>query len=409
MKRLDPNAILRSEGSDALRALNDAAEHYEPGQDDPRLGAARERAHQNRQPSMRYVPLVPLDGIQFAGEATPRNWHVESWIPAFDVSLLGGDGGTGKTQLGIQLAYASAADWTWLDMKVRQCKVIYYTAEESKDELHFRLEQITRQIQGNSLKKGDVTFFSVADADAELATFDAAGNMRPTQRFHDLVRQIKRLEAGLLILDAAADVFGGKEVDRRQVRAFVRLLRAVAIEHKCTIVLLAHPSVDGMKTGRGYSGSTHWNNAVRSRMYFTTPTKGDGGEELDPDLRILSLVKANRARKGQKISLRWKDGVFAVEAASTATIIERLEVNAVFLELLQKYNARPERVTISPCKTYAPTVFERDDDARGIKSKRFESAMRSLLDKRLIEVVEYGPPSHRRSYLRAVDGSENAT
>ena len=56
------------------------------------------------------------------------------------------------------------------------------------------------------------------------------------------------------------------------------------------VIILAHPSVDGIKTGRGYSGSTHWNNAVRSRLYFTTgpQTKDEeAGPPSDPDTRLL--------------------------------------------------------------------------------------------------------------------------
>jgi len=75
-------------------------------------------------------------------------------------------------------------------------------------------------------------------------------------------------------------------------------------------VLVAHPSVDGIKTGRGYSGSTHWNNAVRSRLTFTSPQKTDENQDFGLDLRVLELSKSNRARRGAQIHVTWFDGRF---------------------------------------------------------------------------------------------------
>ena len=62
----------------------------------------------------------------------------------------------------------------------------------------------------------------------------------------------------LIIIDPAADVFAGKEIDRVQVRQFITLLRAIAITADCAVILAAHPSVSGMREGTGLSGSTAW-------------------------------------------------------------------------------------------------------------------------------------------------------
>ena len=69
---------------------------------------------------------------------------------------------------------------------------------------------------------------------------------------------------------------------------------------KAAVLFIAHPSVDGIKTGRGYSGSTHWNNSVRSRLYFTDGTSADSEGPPNPDLRVIELAKSNRARRGEK-------------------------------------------------------------------------------------------------------------
>ncbi|MHC3128234.1 hypothetical protein OB03_13545, partial [Brevundimonas sp. GN22] len=72
---------------------------------------------------------------------------------------------------------------------------------------------------------------------------------------HALVARVNEVGANLLVLDYAAAIFGGNELDRAQVSEFMRLLNAVAKENDIAILLLGHPSMEGMKGGRGTSGS----------------------------------------------------------------------------------------------------------------------------------------------------------
>jgi hypothetical protein len=47
------------------------------------------------------------------------------------------------------------------------------------------------------------------------------------------------------------------------------LMRQLARKTKAAVLLLQHPNQAGMKEGTGTSGSGHWNNAARSRLYFS--------------------------------------------------------------------------------------------------------------------------------------------
>ena len=50
-------------------------------------------------------PLIAHDAdVLLATPVPERRWHVGEWLPAADVTLLGADGGEGKTTLAIQLA-----------------------------------------------------------------------------------------------------------------------------------------------------------------------------------------------------------------------------------------------------------------------------------------------------------------
>jgi hypothetical protein len=76
----------------------------------------------------------------------------------------------------------------------------------------------------------------------------------------------------------------GNENDRAQARQFIGMLRGLAIRHECAVLLLSHPSVAGIASGGGSSGSTAWNNSVRSRLYLSRVV-GNDGFEANPDAR----------------------------------------------------------------------------------------------------------------------------
>jgi hypothetical protein len=337
-----------------------------------------------------------------AQPSTRARWLVDGWMPADDVSLLGADGGTGKTTLALQLGHALQIGWShWLGLPIVAGPALYFSAEESVVELHRRLGEIADRVAGPASAPHRFGLISYADKDAVLARFDRDGTIRPTPLFAELGQLVRERAARLLVLDAAADVFGGNENDRGQVRSFVRLLRGLALDCNCAVLLLAHPSVDGMKSGRGYSGSTHWNNAVRSRMYFTAAATPEGGES-ETDLRTLTLEKSNRSRKGQKIWLRWADGAFAVQSAKSGSdVMAVAHAKRVFMDLLAKFTASGRRVGPNPGPNYAPAQFAKEDDANGLGKEILGKAMSSLFDEGRLRADEQGPSSRRYRYLVA--------
>jgi RecA-family ATPase len=267
------------------------------------------------------APLVSTNLWHMLKSPAPlRSWHIQDWMPGDDVTGLFGDGGEGKTQLCMQLAYCTATGMPWLGLDVRPGPVLYFSAEEPNGELHFRGAQIAAGIVvPPEAHRHPVEMISRAREDALLCTFTKEGRIQPTPLFNELERMAGEMEPALIILDAAADIYGGEENDRAQVRAFISMLRRLALDLGCAILLVGHPSRDGMRSGLGYSGSTAWHNSMRARWYFTTP-KGEGGEELDQSLRQLSLEKSNRGRRGQKITGRWNDGWFGIEYADEGRI-----------------------------------------------------------------------------------------
>jgi RecA-family ATPase len=334
-----------------------------------------------------------------ATPAPPRRWLVERFIPAAEVTMLGGDGGTGKTTLGLQLCAACIGGGDWIGLTVNRCNVLYVSAEDPEDEIHFRLEQITGHLTISTEELRGFKLIDLAGKDATIATFEKNGLIKPTPLFNDINRAAREHNAGCIIFDAVADFFGGNENERREVRAFIGLLRGLAIELNAAVIIIAHPSVDGIKTGRGYSGSTHWNNSVRSRLYFTEPEKEDGAPPI-PDLRMIELAKSNRARRGEQINVMWMDGCFVrVTPGAVENLTNAAQAEELFLRLLSKRNKQGMHVSPHRSASYAPTELAKDPGSKGFGKTALERAMHRLLDKGKIRVTSYGPPSRRTQRL----------
>jgi len=333
----------------------------------------------------------------------PRDWHMEGWIPGRTVTLLSGDGGVGKSTLALQLAVSTAAARPWLGSTPKPGPVIYVSAEDDQDELHRRLDEICTGHGIGLDSLADLHLWDLTNDDATMAVEGRDGGIEPTDRWATLVGLAGELNPVLIILDSLADIYGGNENIRPQVRQFVALLRRLAIKEGLAVLVLAHPSNHGIGTGSGVSGSTAWNNSVRSRIYFTRPS----GDDVDPDLRLLSQKKSNYSRAQADLRLRRQMGGFALEDGGRASgpldvAIERRRIDALFLHLLDAYTAQGRTVSDRPGANFAPAVFAKDGLARGCTKAGFTVAMNRLMHAGEVRVEQVGRPSRPlRQVVRA--------
>lgn len=357
-----------------------------------------------------YGPALPTPALIGAFTAADlhdklppaRVWHVVDLIPARTVSLLGGDGGVGKSILGLQLAFATAAGLPWIGQHVRQGRALHLSAEDDRDELHRRTDAISK-FYGTPLDQAPgLTMWSLADEDAVLVTGHSGEALQPTARWEELRRYIELDRPALIIFDSLADVYGGNENERAQVRQFVRLLRGLVMPFDGAVVLLGHPSLTGLSTGSGLSGSTAWNNSVRSRMFMSAPVAEDGGAS-EPNLRTLAVKKANYAQAGAELRLRYVAGAFANDDVEEGSAIDRQvlldRIDSQFLQLLDAYEADERVVSDRTGRNYAPFLFAADPRARGTNKTGFEAAMNRLFAAHRIRVAIIGRGKHERRTL----------
>jgi RecA-family ATPase len=337
----------------------------------------------------------------------PRLWHVPELIPAHTVTTLNGDGGTGKSLIALQLAVATALGARWLGNNVQQGCCLFLTAEDDLDEVHRRLHDICSSDGVDLSSLGNLLIAPLAGEDALLAIPDPrkGGVLQATALFARVERAVMHHQPRLVVLDTLADLFGGDEVNRAQARQFIGMLRGLALHHSTTVLLLAHPSLAGMSSGTGSSGSTAWNNSVRSRLYLRRIVTTDDKMpiEADPDIRSLSTMKSNYGRTGGEIIVRWRDGRFVPDLPEPETPLSasaaKNRAERVFKELLRAYLVAGRNVSCNPSSTYAPSIFCKDGRAEGVTRRGFTDAMNNLFARGEIESVQFGPASKGRTRI----------
>ena len=355
------------------------------------------------------APPAPFTADALASQQVPpRNWQVPGLIPGTTVTTIDGDGGTGKSTLGLQLGVATVLGKDWLNRKVRKGRVFYVSAEDDQDELHRRLNDMCVHFDCGLEDLGDLKLWPLDDITELVALDEQSREFGPTSLWTELERILDDWQPFLIVLDSRADVYGGDEVNRRQVRRFVSMLRQLARSLNAAVVMLSHPSLTGMSSGSGSSGSTAWNNSVRSRLYLSKPALKEDGDH-DPDLRLLSLKKANYGPETADMHLYRKAGVFVTKEGATTTPLdrtaERNRIDELFLQILGVMTERGQTISPSAGANYAPAIFAKETLAGEVRKAAFSAAMSRLFDAKKIRIEIGGPPSRPRKQLVAVSTS----
>lgn len=259
-----------------------------------------------------FQPFSPADKWESA-QAPRLDWVVEGAFLRGSVAILSGDGGLGKSLLMQQLMTAACAGQSWLGMRTDQCRSLGVFCEDDPDELHRRQESINWHYGLKMAQLEGMLLESRPGRDSVLMDFPRWGaDGKKTVMMDQLSYKAKEHKAKIVVLDTVADVFSGNEIDRNQPRTFIRALRKLALEIQGVVILTQHPSVEGMASGSGRSGSTGWNNSVRSRLYLTMP-KRKPDDDSPTNERLLRTMKNNYSKFGGKIPIKWDRGVFVLK------------------------------------------------------------------------------------------------
>lgn len=250
---------------------------------------------------------------EYRGDTPEREWVVKDWIPKGEITSIYGGGSVGKSLLSLQLAIGVGTGGKWLGLDCAKMPVLYVACEDDDQELHLRRDNILAGteylFEREKILESPVYLWSRVGRENDIAV-EKDSDVVPGRFLPVLEGELGKLvesqgKTGVfLILDTVSDVYLGSENVREKVNKFVKtILGKLRLDHNVTILLLAHPSRTGQNTGDILSGSTAWDNAVRSRIIAVR-------HETMEDCITVTRAKSNYARVGDKVVLRYESGRF---------------------------------------------------------------------------------------------------
>lgn len=257
------------------------------------------------------VPLLKPVSVAdvWTNVAPPPEFAWDGYLPHGEVSLFGAHGGTGKSTVALMLAVAVATGRPLFGVPTVPAPAIFVSLEDGANIVRHRLAGICRAWGINPHTLGGRLHIVDGTENPELFSADNRGAGQVTEAYLELAQMAQMAHPGLIVVDNASDAFGGDEINRRQVRGFMRALGQVARLTDCAVCLLAHVDkgtsrgVDARNTEsrntEGYSGSTAWHNSARSRLFMARAKDG---------LLTLEHQKSNHAKLREPITLVWPDG-----------------------------------------------------------------------------------------------------
>src|SRR5215471_17905837 len=207
-------------------------------------------------------------GQLLAGVPEPTQWIVDGWISEGASVLLGAHGGTGKSLLALQLAACLAAGRRFLGLATHMQRVGFYSAEDPKARVQWRLHRMCNKLGIPALAIADQLYLvDQTRLPAELMGRDRHGAFGFAPMFAALESAIRDYSIEVLIVDSASDAFGGNEIVRAEVRRYITEVQRMLPEYGAVVhaVHVDKAFARGSANGQGYSGSTAWHNSVRQR------------------------------------------------------------------------------------------------------------------------------------------------
>lgn len=192
-------------------------------------------------------PLEVLTAYDALQPQPPIDWICENVLEAASVTVLVGDGGTGKTWAALDLAANVALGRAWMGRAVTGGPVLMVDEESGRRRILRRMGKVLRAVNGNA---------STPLHCVSLNRFD----LRDAPSANQLAGLIIQLQARLVIIDALADIMPGADENAvRDVLPAMQALRQIAELTGAALVVIHHTNKSD-----GYRGSTAIKGAVEN-------------------------------------------------------------------------------------------------------------------------------------------------
>ncbi len=255
---------------------------------------------------------APLEGRELDEvdwEPAGDEWLIDNWLPIGTVTLMHGSGSAGKSALALQLACAIAGDgehdrWPVGEHGLRvtgeAAHVVLATFEDSADFIQRRRRALIKRGYEPATREslcGRVHVTDMSD-EGELWTpgkYSSAADATVVN-LDRLAEYAAGWAAKLIVIDPLYCSWGGNEIDRAHVGAFVKRLRVMADELQAAVLLVSHPAKgsaggDHATAGEYPSGSSTWFDGPRAVWRLARePMPGPDGKVNADDVKVLALT-----------------------------------------------------------------------------------------------------------------------
>jgi RecA-family ATPase len=368
------------------------------------VSTAREKYHQPQEQEAHAAPLPRMAWVDMSNwdnkPIPEREWAILDRSPANQAGLYSGHGGTGKSYTELLKNGAHVLGRDWYGTMPELGPAFYIGAEDEEAEIHRRLAAVAAhyKVTFKDLVDGGLWVRCLLGEDATLcAATGKSGKVEVTKLYRQLHEAAGDIKPKNISIDTLSRAFAGNEIDRVEVYGFAMHMQALAMLAGGSVTVLSHPSLAGINSGSGISGSTAWHNAFRFRHYLKG-VKDDGEEDDNSDLRELTFLKNQYGTLGEKVTLKYQDGLFLpLPGISTLDKTGRTaKVDEVFLDILRRWGAQGRNASEKKtAHSYAPSAFALEQEAKkhSIRKGDLEAAMRRLFAANKICVEPYGKPS----------------
>jgi hypothetical protein len=294
-------------------------------------------------PRPRYVVRTAADAL---APQPPIKYILKPLIIPGSVNVWHGHAGSGKTYCLISLGVCVARNLDWVGFKVSPCKVLIIDEESGERRLNWRLGEVLRGEECGP--DTPISFVSLA-----AFKMDDGGDAAILQAL------IEAEGAGLVIIDALADITDGDENSKQDVQPVFNALRKIAEATNAAIVVIHHSGKNGE-----YRGSS----AIKGAVDTMVLVESENGKNV-----INFTVEKNR--DGEPLEwagvATWIDDRFTLRPSGMKEKLEHFtKAEHYVLGYLEEHGASAIPVITAAADTCSPN------------SARF--AVYSLADKRKI-------------------------
>jgi len=259
---------------------------------------ANSKIHDSQPYSSReMMKISPMFGYE---DPPPMRWVVDGIIPYNYVTILGGDGGTGKSFLALELMHAVATGSPFLGQPVEETNVLY---------VDFELQEEDQRRRWNRLLKGKGIDQHAESIKDRVYFIKPQVSLSAGKLTEELIKAVEEYNAGLVIIDSLTIGLGGdatnQEVITKVMQSLDRLSTVVALDH------LTHNQRRSNLADASVYGSVMKRNGARSMLILG---KAEGGG---------IVLRQNKTNFGEQRDIICYEMVFSQDETGPVTFETR--------------------------------------------------------------------------------------